>query len=79
MDYMIDFFKTAGDMVTDTKDSIVDYFTGDTYTTRKKIITTCTLCTLIGIVIGFLLSPIKKGFYFNISNNGNYAPIDEEE
>ncbi len=79
MDYLTDFFKTAGDMVTDTKDSIVDYFTRDTYTTRKKIITTCTLCTLIGIIIGFLLSPIKKGFYFNISNNGNYAPTDEDE
>lgn len=79
MDYLTDFVETAGDMITNAKDAIVDYFTCDTYTTRKKILTTCTLCTLTGILIGFLLSPIKKGFYLNISNNGNYIPPEEEE
>lgn len=69
--------ETVSDTITDAKDSVVYYFTGETYTTRKKLFTTCTLCMLTGIILGFVLSPIKKGIYFNISNNGNYAPDEE--
>lgn len=71
--------KTVSDAITNTKDSAIYYLTSETYTTRKNLITTCTLCVLTGIILGFLLSPIKKGFYFNISNNGNYAPSEENK
>lgn len=54
-------------------ENIQYYFEGETITTRKKIIATCTTFALAGIVLGFLISPIKKGVYFNIFNNGNYA------
>lgn len=70
-------FRTVCDTVTDAKDCVVNYFTEDTATTRKKILMLGAVCTLIGIVVGFILSPIKKGIYVNISNNGNGMPEEE--
>ena len=67
--------EMAGMMV----DAIRDYFEEETTTSRRKVIATCTLCTLLGIVLGFLVAPIKKGFYFNISNNGNSIGMDNDE
>lgn len=58
-------------------ENIQYYFEEETITTRKKIIATCTTFVLAGIVLGFFISPIKKGFYFNISNNGNYAKPED--
>lgn len=74
-------FETVYYAVTDTKDYVVDYFTEDTTTTRKKILMLGAICTLIGIVAGFIFSPIKKGIYINISNNGsnNGIPTEDEE
>lgn len=48
-----------------------DYFTGDVITSRKHIAGLTALFTLLGITLGFLCAPIKKGVYINISNNGN--------
>ncbi|MDE6432944.1 MAG: hypothetical protein K2L07_01795 [Lachnospiraceae bacterium] len=67
--------------MTDAKDYVVDYFTEDTTTTRKKILMLGTICTLVGIVVGFIFSPIKKGIYINISNNNSnngMSPEDED-
>lgn len=36
------------------------------------------VCFLLGIVIGFLLSPAKKGFGNNSGNNTNYYYLDEK-
>lgn len=73
-------FKTVCDTVTDAKDYVVDYFTEDTTTTRKKILMLGTICTLVGIVVGFIFSPIKKGVYINISNNNsNNGMLPEDE
>lgn len=74
-------FETVCHTVADAKDYVIDYFTEDTTTTRKKILVLGTICTLVGIVAGFIFSPIKKGIYINISNNGSnngIAPEDEE-
>lgn len=70
----MDILETMKDTATDIVQTAKDYFVGETVTSRTKVMTTCTICTLTGIIIGFLFSPIKKGIYFNISNNGNYAP-----
>lgn len=74
-------FETVCHTVTDAKDYVIDYFTEDTTTTRKKILILGAICTLIGIVAGFIFSPIKKGIYINISNNGsnNGIPLEDEE
>lgn len=75
----MDILEKTCNIVSDAKESVTDYFLEDTITSRKKIITLGTICLLIGIITGFLFSPIKKGIYFNISNNGNYAPSKNEE
>lgn len=74
-------FETVCHTVTDAKDYVIDYFTEDTTTTRKKILILGAICTLVGIVAGFIFSPIKKGIYINISNNGsnNGIPLEDEE
>ncbi len=74
-------FETVCHTVTNAKDYVIDYFTEDTTTTRKKILILGAICTLVGIVAGFIFSPIKKGIYINISNNGsnNGIPLEDEE
>lgn len=75
----MNFLETACDTITGAKDYVVDYFTEDTTTTRKKILMIGAVCTLVGIVTGFLVSPIKKGIYINISNNGSNNAIPQED
>ena len=64
--------------ITTAKGNVFNFFNGDRITTRKKLLTYGAIVFMLGIIIGFLFAPIKKGFYFNISNNGN-GPADEEE
>ncbi len=76
----MNYVRNVCDFVTDAKDRVMDYFTEDTTTTRRKILTLGAVCTLVGIVAGFLFSPIKKGIYINISNNGNnIGELSEDE
>lgn len=70
----MNFLRPITEFVANAKDYAVDFMTEETTTTRKQTFTTCTIIALAGIIIGFVFSPIKKGFYFNISDNGNYAP-----
>lgn len=65
-----DFFETVCE-------TVKDFFEEDVTFTRKAIITTTLLCTFTGLIAGFIISPIKKGIYINISNNGNNSPEDE--
>lgn len=76
----MNYVRNVCDIVTDAKDRVMDYFTEDTTTTRRKILMLGAVCTLVGIVAGFLFSPIKKGIYINISNNGNNTgELSEDE
>jgi len=77
----MNYVRNVCDFVTDAKDRVMDYFTEDTTTTRRKILILGATCTLVGIVAGFLFSPIKKGIYINISNNGNSIgePSEDED
>ncbi len=76
----MNYVRNVCDFVTDAKDRVMDYFTEDTTTTRRKILILGAVCTLVGIVAGFLFSPIKKGIYINISNNGNnIGELSEDE
>lgn len=67
----MEILEKAWDIMIDAKETVTDYFTGDTVTSRKSMITLGSFCLLFGIVAGFLLSPIKKGVYINISDNGS--------
>ena len=75
----MEIWEKACDIVSDAKESVSDYFLEDTITSRKKLLTLGTICVLIGIITGFLFSPIKKGIYINISDNGNYVPQKKED
>lgn len=70
----MDLLTKTYDLADYAKTNVTDFFEGEHTTSRKKIITIGTICFLTGVVLGFLFSPIKKGFYFNVSNNGNYEP-----
>lgn len=75
----MEIMEKAYDIVTTAKDTITDYFNEDTLTSRKKLLTLSTICLLIGIIAGFIFSPIKKGIYINVSNNGNNDTDNKEE
>lgn len=65
--------------ITTAKGSVFNFFNGDRITTRKKLITFGAMVFMLGIIIGFVFAPIKKGFYFNISNNGNGNGDEDDE
>ncbi len=65
--------------LTTAKGNVFNFFNGDRITTRKKLITFGAIVFMLGIILGFVFSPVKKGFYFNISNNGNGKPEDDDE
>lgn len=75
----MEFLETVKDAASGAAETVYDYFEGDMVTTRRKVMTVCAMFAFAGIVLGFLISPIKKGFYFNISNNGNGLPPEEEK
>ena len=77
----MNFLETVCDAITSAKDFVVDYFTEDTTTTRKKVFAIGAVCTLVGILTGFLFAPIKKGIYINVCNNGSnngMPPFNED-
>ena len=64
--------------ITAAKGNVFNFFNSERITTRKNLLTFGAIVFMLGIIIGFVFAPIKKGFYFNISNNGNGA-ADEDE
>ena len=76
-------FNTARGVVdtglTTAKGNVFNFFNGDRITTRKKLMTFGAIVFMLGIIIGFVFAPIKKGFYFNISNNGNGTDNEDED
>ena len=61
------------------KGNVFNFFNSDRTTTRKKLLNFGAIVFMAGIIIGFLFSPIKKGFYFNISNNGNGRDDEDDD
>lgn len=76
---MDEMFNTVTDGFETTKSNVFNFFNGDRITTRKKLMSFGAIVFMLGIIIGFVFSPIKKGFYFNISNNGNVNTDEDEE
>lgn len=76
--------ETIKDFICDIVTAVQNFFEEEVVFTKKTFILITALCTAIGLIGGFLVSPIKKGIYFNISNNGNNnngnnsEPDDEE-
>lgn len=75
----MEIMEKAQDIVRDVRESVTDYFMEDTLTSRKNLLTMGTICLMIGMIAGFIFSPIKKGIYFNISNNGNCVPQNKDK
>lgn len=69
--------ETIKDFFENICETVQDFFEEDVRVTRKALITTTVLCTFAGLIAGFIVSPIKKGIYINISNNGNNSSEDE--
>lgn len=65
------------DAVYDLCTTVQDFFNDELTFTRKTVIAAISICTLMGMVWGFIISPIKKGIYINISNNGNNCPDED--
>lgn len=74
----MDILKTVKDTFTDSIISIKDFFNEETTITRKTIAITCTIFTLLGIIYGFLIAPVKRGIQINVTNNDNDPYIDEK-
>ncbi|MCM1158818.1 MAG: hypothetical protein NC300_08780 [Bacteroidales bacterium] len=70
--------ETVKDTISDICTSVEDFFTDEISVTRKSLMTVGAVCALVGIVWGFVLSPIKKGIYINIANNGNMREEDDK-
>lgn len=64
--------------LTTAKGNVFNFFNAEKTTTRKNLLTFGAIAFMSGIILGFVFSPVKKGFYFNVSNNGN-GPETEEE
>lgn len=64
--------------ITAAKGNVFNFFNSERTTTRKNLLTYGAIVFMLGIILGFVFSPVKKGFYFNISNNGNGPEAEEE-
>lgn len=71
--------ETVKDTLTTATSTVSNFFNEETSITRKNFAILCALFALIGIVYGFLIAPIKKGIYVNVSNNGNCANDMEDD
>lgn len=67
------------DTLSDIKEYFCDFFDEETTVTRKTIAIICIISALVGIIYGFLISPIKKGIHVNVTNNGNYCGNDDKD
>lgn len=65
----MELLRTIKDTLTTAIDNLKDYLDEDTTLTRKTIACIGFTCILIGIIYGFIISPIKKGFNINFINN----------
>lgn len=74
----MEIMNSAIQAVENAKDCVTCYMTEEIPTSRKQILTICTIFAMAGIILGFFLSPIKKGIHINISNNGNNVPQGEQ-
>lgn len=70
---------TVKDTFTTAAISAKEYFNEETTITRKTFAITCTVFVLIGVVYGFLISPIKKGIQVNVTNNNGDLYADDKE
>lgn len=70
--------ETIKDFFENICTTVKDFFEDDVKITRKALLSTTLLCTFVGLITGFIVSPIKKGIYINISNNGNNNSEDED-
>ena len=64
--------------ITAAKGNVFNFFNSERITTRKNLLTFGAIVFMLGIILGFVFSPVKKGFYFKISNNGNGPEAEEE-
>ncbi len=71
--------ETIKDYVCSAADAVKDFFEEEVSFPRKSLLSLVSLCVLMGTVCGFLFSPIKKGIYVNISNNGNGVDCENEK
>ena len=67
------------DAIANTKEALCDFFDDEMCVTRKSIFIICTISGLIGILYGFLISPVKKGIQVNVNKNKNYYNDDESD
>lgn len=75
----MDILETVKDTFVNAITSMKEFFNEETTTTRKTLVIVCAIFTLIGIVYGFLIAPIKKGVLVNITNINDDSYVEDEE
>lgn len=75
----MDILETVKDTFVNAITSMKEFFNEETTTTRKTLVIVCAIFTLIGIVYGFLIAPIKKGVSVNITNINDDSYVEDEE
>ncbi len=58
-------------------EELKDFFTRDWTMTEKVLVILC--CVLIGVIKGFLISPVKRGVRCFSNNHNTYHEIDDDE
>lgn len=75
----MDILETVKDTFVNAITFMKEFFNEETTTTRKTLVIVCAIFTLIGIVYGFLIAPIKKGVLVNITNINDDSYVEDEE
>ncbi|MBR1866341.1 MAG: hypothetical protein IJ801_07530 [Lachnospiraceae bacterium] len=72
-DILSDAKDTCTNALSNVKERVCTFWDEDTSLTRRNLALICILFALIGVIYGFLLSPVKKGIQVNITN------VDDED
>ncbi|MBO4997917.1 MAG: hypothetical protein J6D02_07965 [Lachnospira sp.] len=75
--------KQAADMVTEwagnAKEAMSEYMETEKTVTRRETLLTGALILCIGVIIGFMMAPIKKGISIASDNVNSFNDDDDEE
>lgn len=78
----MELLRSAADMVTEwtgnAKEAVSEYMATEKTVTKKETFLTGALILCIGVIIGFMVAPIKKGMSI-ASNNVNSFNNEEDE
>ncbi|MGN0346076.1 MAG: hypothetical protein ACI4DU_02205 [Lachnospiraceae bacterium] len=79
MDYLENLLKNYENVKNEITAEVKDYLRESKYTSRAELIKIGAICVLAGAVMGFLISPIKKGIHINVTNNNSSSEEEDKK